>query len=403
MRKPSEADTEVIVAGHICLDIIPNLKGNGLDALLIPGKLVNVGAAITATGGTVANTGVALHRLGLQTKLMGKVGNDLFGRAIVDELKRNGQGLDEGMIVCEGEQSSYSIVISPEGEDRIFLHCPGANDTFVADDVSLEELGSARLFHFGYPPLMQRMYENEGSELESLLSRVKQSGLTTSLDMSRPDPASPAGQVDWKQLLARILPHVDIFLPSLEEILFMLDRERYDQWTLEGDLLDQVNEALLADLAKQLLDLGAAIVAIKLGDKGLYVRTTDDIAKISDIGRCALTAPESWVSRELTVPCFEVKVAGTTGAGDCTIAGFLSGLLHGMSVEESMVAAVGVGACNVEAVDATSGIPSWNKLQERIAGGWKHLPASLPLPGWVRLGSSAIWAGPRDSLNQQGG
>lgn len=403
MRLPSKV--EVIVAGHICLDVIPDLGATGLDALLIPGKLVNVGEAVTATGGTVANTGLALHRLGVPTRLMGKVGRDLFGRAILDLLEQYGSGLTESMIIREGEQSSYSIVISPRGSDRIFFHCPGTNDTFGADDVDYDQLVGARLFHFGYPPLMKRMFADDGREMELMLSRVKARGLIVSLDLSRPDPDSEAGKVDWRSILTRVLPQVDLFLPSMEEILFMLDRERFDASTADGEgrtLIEQVDGALLSSLSEQLLQMGAAVVAIKLGDQGLYVRTTNEKQRIEAI--CGGISSEvgnywmHWLDRELLVPCFEVKVAGTTGAGDCTIAGFLSGLLHGLTLEETMIAAVGTGACNVEAIDATSGIPSWTEVLQRISDGWERNSVILALPAWKWDSSASVWTGPHDRV-----
>jgi len=45
------------------------------------------GAATVSTGGAVSNTGIALHRLGVPTRLMGKVGDDILGRAIPDVLR----------------------------------------------------------------------------------------------------------------------------------------------------------------------------------------------------------------------------------------------------------------------------------------------------------------------------
>src|SRR3990172_9091313 len=54
-------------------------------------------------------------------------------------------------------------------------------------------LAEARLFHFGYPPLMKRMYEARGHELREIFRRAKGTGVTTSLDMALPDPSSPAG------------------------------------------------------------------------------------------------------------------------------------------------------------------------------------------------------------------
>lgn len=166
---------DVIVAGHICLDIIPTIseKKTGIDALFVPGKLVDVGPAVITTGGAVSNTGLALHRLGDKVQLMGKIGDDQFGASIMEVLRQHGEGIADHMIVANGEHSSYTIVINPPNTDRIFLHCTGANDTYSSADLSKDQLENARLFHFGYPPLMRLMYENQGEELVLILSKAK--------------------------------------------------------------------------------------------------------------------------------------------------------------------------------------------------------------------------------------
>lgn len=338
-----------VVAGHICLDIIPTFDR---PVAIEPGKLCKIGPAVLSTGGAVSNTGLALQRLGIPTRLIGKVGDDIFGRAI-----REIAGAD-GMIVARGETSSYTVVISPPGVDRAFLHCPGANDTFRAADVTDAALRGAKLFHFGYPPLMRRFYLEEGRELESLFRRVKRLGLTTSLDMVMVDPNSEAGRVNWAALLRRVLPQVDLFLPSLDEIEWMIGRE-----TTPGAL------------AERLLDWGAGLVGLKLGDRGLYVRTA---------------------RRELLAPCFEVKVAGTTGAGDCAIAGFLAAWLRGLSLEETLTTAVAVGACCCEVPDATSGVPTWTALRRRLARGWRRRVTRLSWPGWQWDAAQQLWIGPNN-------
>ncbi|WP_254450138.1 carbohydrate kinase family protein [Cohnella herbarum] len=391
---------EIVIAGHICLDIIPSMHagkpGQGIGELLVPGKLVDIGAAQLSTGGAVSNTGIALHRLGFSVKLMGKVGNDLFGEAILSILKGYGENLAEGMIVSSGESSSYTIVINPPGVDRIFLHCTGANDTFSADDVTPEAVAGSKLFHFGYPPLMQRMYEEQGAELTRLLSGAKAQGATVSLDLARPDPDSPAGQADWKAILQRALPYVDVFLPSFEEILYMLRPEHYRELSERhgtAELLAYADGPLLNSLSEELLGMGAAVVGLKLGEHGLYARTTDSLERLRGMGACAQSEEklETWQGKELLAPCFQVEVAGTTGAGDCTIAGFLAGLVKGLTLEETLLGAVGVGAYNVERSDAVSGVPGWTEVQTRIASGWKQREASLSLPGWTQESGRGIW------------
>ncbi|MHA0856371.1 carbohydrate kinase family protein [Paenibacillus sp. CMAA1364] len=393
---------DVVVAGHICLDIIPSFQkkiDGGMDKLFAPGTLLEVGPAMGATGGTVANTGIALHRLGNSVRLMGKVGNDPFGQMILQQLQLSGVELASGMIVIEGEHSSYTIVISPPETDRIFFHHTGTNDTFDSNDVSIEGLEGARLFHFGYPPLMRRMYEQEGEQLLKLLQKVKRAGLTTSLDMAKPDRDSDAGHANWPLILSRVLPYTDLFLPSLEEILYMLDRAKYDELEeMHGNnILDAIDDVILENISNQLLDYGAAIVAIKLGQHGLYLRTTGDEARLKAMGACAPRSV-SWLNREILTPCFKVNVLGTTGAGDCTIAGILTTLLQGREPHEVLLGAIGVGACNVERSDATSGIPTWQEVEERIAQGWTFRPQLLQLLNWSLDEQLNIWRSPRDQL-----
>jgi sugar/nucleoside kinase (ribokinase family) len=105
--------------------------------------------------------------------------------------------------------------------------------------------------------------------------------------------------------------------------------------------------------------------------------------------------PARWANRELLVPCFQVEAAGTTGSGDATIAGLLTDLLQGMAPEAAVRSAVAVGACSVERVDATSGIPTWQAVQERIAASWPSAPLRITLPSWQQDGNN-VWRSPRD-------
>src|SRR5258708_6794109 len=79
---------DIIVSGHICLDLIPQMEHVASQALAMPGLLLEVGQLDNATGGTVANTGLALYRLGVKVGLMASVGDDLIGEAIIKNLKQ---------------------------------------------------------------------------------------------------------------------------------------------------------------------------------------------------------------------------------------------------------------------------------------------------------------------------
>jgi sugar/nucleoside kinase (ribokinase family) len=389
---------DAVVAGHICLDVIPDLSGtsqDGFEQRFRPGHLVEVGPAAIATGGAVSNTGLALHKLGIPTRLMGKVGDDLLGQAVRQVVATHGGDLVDGMVIDRTASTSYTIIINPPGVDRAFLHFPGANDTFGAADVRYDVVAEARLFHFGYPPLMQRMFEDGGAQLVEIFRRVKALGVTTSLDMTLPDSSSAAGRADWAAILRTVMPAVDIFLPSIEEILYMLRRETYEALSQEaGGLSEQVIPALLSDLSGELLAMGGRIVGFKLGERGMYVRTAGRAA-IEVLGAARPSDPTAWADRELWAPCFQVEVVGTTGAGDATIAGFLAGLLRDLSPEEALTAAVAVGACNVEAPDAVSGVRPWEEIWQRVRSGWERRALYIDAPGWRFDEGSRLWIGPR--------
>jgi sugar/nucleoside kinase (ribokinase family) len=180
------------------------------------------------------------------------------------------------------------------------------------------------------------------------------------------------------------LPYVDIFLPSIEEILFMLHRKIYDRlWQKASgpNFLSLIAPGQLSDLSQELLDMGAKVVCLKLGDRGLYLRTGDNPA-IERLGRAQTSNPIAWANKELWTPCFKVNVVGTTGSGDATIAGFLSALLRGLSPEEAVTIAAAVGACNVEAADSLSGLLSWEETLRRVKSGWARHDLALDASGW---------------------
>lgn len=385
-----------VVAGHLCLDLIPaldHLPPGRFEELFAPGRLILTGPAAVSTGGPVSNTGLSLHRLGVPTRLMGKIGKDPFGQIVSSYVGSYDPALVDGLILSDSA-TSYTLIISPPGADRRFLHHAGANDTFGCADIRYELVSQSALFHFGYPPLMKRMYEHEGAELVEVLRRAKETGVTTSLDMTFPDPSAPPGQVDWVAILRAALPYVDIFVPSIEEMLFAVRRSRYDEMyraAPRGDILPLVTADLLSDFSAQLLGWGVKILLLKLGYRGAYLRTAGEEA-IAAIGRAAPANPQEWAGRELWAPCFRASWVGNTGAGDAAIAGFLASLLRHQSAEQALTMAVAVGACNVEAADATSSVRTWEETLERIAAGWPRRELLLDPPAWRFDSAHQLWS-----------
>ncbi|WP_078550779.1 carbohydrate kinase family protein [Litchfieldia alkalitelluris] len=363
------------VAGHICLDITPvfplNNEGN-LANLLAPGKLVNVEQADIHTGGSVANVGLAMKRFGVDVKLIGKVGEDHFGELVLNIL--NKYGASEGTIFAPNTSTSYSIVIASPGVDRIFLHNPGANDTFRSEDITDDMLHDVSLFHFGYPTLMRNMYLHEGKELLKLLKKVKGKNIATSLDMAAIDPLSEAGKADWNKILRKIIPFVDFFVPSIEELGFMLDRNKYETWLKRAEGKEITSILSINDdikpLADRLMDMGAKFVLIKCGASGMYYRTAGK-SLFNGLGSKLELNVESWMNKEGFEKSYEPdRVLSATGAGDTSIAAFLTSILEGYSLEQCLQFATATGACCVSEYDALSGLKPFKELKRMINDGW---------------------------------
>ena len=324
-------DKKIIVAGHVALDLTPvfptDSKYESAEECFIPGMLINVGPIHFSVGGAVSNTGLALKKMGADVDLMGKVGDDNFGKIIENIYASFGAG---GLIVDKNVDTSYTIILAPQGIDRIFFHDPAANNTFRCEDIPDSALEGVSLFHFGYPPLMRSMYENDGSELLKIFKRVKSKGIMTSLDMAAVDPHGECAKTDWYKVCKDVLPYVDFFVPSLDEILAML-----------GPDFKTAKEA-----ANECFRLGAKNVLIKCGTDGMYFKNST----------------EEGLQEAYLAPF----VASATGAGDTAIAAFLYAMMDGKTISEAAKYAAAQGACCVQAYDTVSSLKDMAGLTEMI-------------------------------------
>jgi len=393
----SSCELDVIAAGHLCLDMFPKFttgaESGKIGDILRPGTLVHMGGVTFGTGGAVSNTGIAMKIFGNRVGFVAKVGDDTIGKIIIDIVRSYGSA--DGIKVSEGEASSYTVVLSPPGIDRIFLHCPGTNDTLTADDVDASIVSKARLIHFGYPTLMRGMFVEDGAALVAIFARAKEAGVTTSLDISLPDPNSEAGKADWRCILERSLPYTDIFAPSIEEAFFTLHRDEYlaRKAACGGDeLIDYITPEEVAGIADAYLSMGCRIVALKAGHNGWYVKSSDT-ASVSAIGAAAPADCSSWAGREIWCPAFQVdEIATATGAGDSAIGGFLTGLLRGQGLEESLKMANCAGYCNLQGMDSLSGLKSWDAMQSMIPGLTVSPDPDLSgVDGWLWDEARGIW------------
>ena len=343
---------KIAVAGHLCLDLHPDLKSLPANALITPGKVFEIGNLGMGTGGSVSNTGISLFKLGVDTQLLTCVGDDMVSQMILESIAAHHPILIENIRILENQHGSYTMVFSPENQDRTLIHYPGTNENFGIEHIDFELLNETAIFHLGYPPLLPRLVNEEGFELELLYSKVKESGVVTSLDLSLPDPHGNTSSADWKKILKRVLPFVEIFLPSIEEIVFMLRKSDYLAWN--GEVLPYITKRYMEDLADEILELGAAVSGFKLGNQGMYLKTSSDLRHFQNLE--TLVDVSEWMGVQLWQPAFQVEVQGTTGAGDSAYAGFLAELLQGSGPVQTLKMACAVGACNVEDADSVSGI-----------------------------------------------
>ena len=359
---------KIIVAGHISYDMTPAFEGTGkssLAELLKPGKLVNVGKMVAANGGCVNNTGMALHKFGADVILVAKIGEDDIGKQIMENCKRKGARIR--FILSKEEDTSYTIVLSPPGRDRSFLHYSGSNDRFVPEDLDLSLMEAGDWFHFGYPTLMKGMYRDGGRPLASMFENLREMGLYTSMDVAAIDPESEAGREDWISILKRTLPHVDVFTPSFEELFFMMDRRGYENWMQrhkDEDMCMQLSlEKDIKPLAKRTMELGCGMLLLKCGAAGMYLETAP--ACQNSLGMDASYNGMSYFQKSYRPD----RIASAAGAGDTSIAAFLYGITRGYDAKKSLRLAAGTGASCITEYDTYSGLLSMEELEARLEAG----------------------------------
>lgn len=339
------------VAGCLSLDICPGFTCGNISNfadIIKPSEITHIEGNNIFPGGSVANTGIALKKFGIEPVLLSKIGDDRLGQILKE------------MIDCECGKASvrliksvptastaYSIILAPPGIDRAILQNPGANDLFLPDDIDFSALRNCAIFHFGHPSSLRRIYENGGKALENIFINATEAGMITSLDLCPVDPLSDAGKQDWKAILSRVLPNVDFFMPSYGELAAALGMKGSSP----------------SALAETSMNLGAKNVLIKLGSRGMYY-CCGDYDAISDIrkrlenrlGRVYGNL-DTWIGRcgERTAAAAPRIVSGL-GAGDVSIAAYIAAMLRGGTLDEALTAAVREGALCVSHASATGAL-----------------------------------------------
>ncbi len=233
--------------------------------------------------GTAAGAVMNAAKMGIKTRAVFCVGNDASGDSIIDQFGRMNIDCALAQRSSRKQTSTTILPIRPNG-DRPALHCRGASDDLFVDAEQFDSVCDARFVHLGGTGFIKAM---EGGQSEKLLQHAKAKGLTVSFDLIGPNEGTLTE-------LKTLLPHIDYFMPSLEEATHI------------SGITDP------SDCAKFFMGLGAGACILKQGPKGSFIKTRDS---------------------EFRVPAYDVVVSDTTGCGDSYCGGFIAGLALGYDLE----------------------------------------------------------------------
>lgn len=306
----------VLVAGHCCVDITPELHdlGPGLQ----PGLLYPVGPLQFKVGGSAPNTSGTLIALGADVELAVSMGEDELGQICRAQLTARGGRL---RMLDSPLPSSYSIVIEHGQHDRTFWQYEGSNATFDPRLVDLDS-SSPGILHLGYPSLLPVSCA-EPTAFADAFNSAKQRHMTTSLDLAHVARGSMASAVDWRRWFELTLPFVDICSPSWDDVTSAV-----------GHSLSPTRERL-EQQADELLDWGAAVVSLSAGSLG-FVLHTASADRLEESGIALRDMAEAWADKRLWFPGERFDNPTTTvGAGDALTGGLLHAVVEGLSPLEA--------------------------------------------------------------------
>ena len=363
---------DALIAGYTCVDLIPDFKKSeslaGISNIFIPGKLIEIDGISFLLGGVVPNTGLAMKKFDKKVFLNGLVGDDFIGKIATQWLSK--YNLSEGIKVTGKAGTAFSIVIAPPGIDRIFLESPGCNQIFDESFINFDAVSRSRLFHFGYPPLLKQFYQNNAEKLVDLFSKVQKMGVITSLDFSLPDPESESGRLNWPEVMQRILPYTEIFVPSLDEVLQIMQPGHYSELISSSDSSGIINQPIVNTIRKigrQCIQLGVKILLIKAGQWGSYL-LTGDVSAINDKAGTNLDK-EKWNHSELWCNAYKadpVKIKNSSGAGDTSVAAFLSAILDSENPETAVRYAALAGRNSLYCKNTHDDLSNWQEMKNEI-------------------------------------
>ena len=300
---------DVLVIGELNVDIIIN----HLDSFPEIGKEKFAKNMTVTLGSSSAIFACNLSSLGVKVGFLGKIGNDFFGKIVLDKLLE--KGVDISLIIVDNVSNTGASIVLNFDEDRAMVTYAGAMSNLTISDISDNALAMARHLHFSSYFLQEGMKKGVGKLFES----AKKLNMSTSFDMQW-DPKEI-----WDLDYADVLPYVDVFLPNEKEIMHLTNES-------------SINEAL-----KKLSGVSNEI-AVKMGSKGSLLQYNDKV-----------------ISKE---PFLNKNVVDAIGAGDSFNAGFIFKYINGCSPEECLEFGNLIGAINTTAAGGTTAFTSYEDIMK---------------------------------------
>jgi sugar/nucleoside kinase (ribokinase family) len=305
----SKTKTEVIIlitcVGMIATDII----AKPIDELPELGLLQPVDSIAVSTGGCAINASIDLAKLGFDVSLIGSVGDDFFGKFVLDELHKYNVN-SQGVVVSPKVKTGASLCCIQAKGERRFLYCGAANEEFRLEDVDWAIIERSDIVFVGGTLLLNSFV---GEPCSRLLKKSQELGKITALDTVYDYTAR------WMSSLRPCMPYIDYFMPSYDEAVY-LARERDPE-----------------KMSDVFLSMGSKNIIIKLGKDGCFFKNSDGLKKY--------------------YPTYEfIRPVDTVGAGDAFCAGFLGGLSSGWTLDECIRFGNAVGTYCIMDVGASTGI-----------------------------------------------
>ncbi|MBR3934279.1 MAG: carbohydrate kinase family protein [Clostridia bacterium] len=284
------------------------------------GVLEKVNSITVHNGGNAMTASINLKKLGVESSIVGMVGDDMFGDFLKKRLVEANVDT-RGLKQSSQTQTSASVLMIDKTGERSFFHCVGTNAAFSIDDIDFDIIKECDIVFVTGTFLLTHF---DGIETMEFLKKCKEMGKTTLLDVCWDSKG------EWGKLLDMSMPYIDFLMPSIDEAVCIAGKEDPD------------------DIADVFVSKGAKNVIIKLGSKGSYLRCENQ-------------------TKGTVYNSFKVNnVVDTTGAGDSFCSGFIAALSMDKPLDECMIFANAVGAMSVMEKGATNGTKSYEETMEFI-------------------------------------